>query len=250
MPKTGQNNTQSAKQLETQSRINELASKLKLNNSCLKTNYIQGSLSSGEYLAPEQFPNITYPIKFNCACCETPLKTDHELKKHLVREKHKKERDKKDYVSQLEANTLSLKKKLLQYECATIEDFIKECEECPHEYVSKKVMIDDIVREVFRPMAPMCFHEFFFHYRRWCKSMGSKMPDKKHTKKYMIEFQRNSSYGLDMTDDYSGGFFHTNVHYKSLRINIKPKRIVEEYDCELDDTRKPPRIVSAWIGED
>jgi len=251
MPKTGNNYTASAKQLETQARINELASKLKLSEVSMKTNYIQGSLKSQSqsYLVPEQFPEINYPIRFYCQCCETGMKTEGELRKHIVRDKHKQERDKRDYVSQLELENKHLKKQLLKYECASIDDFIKECDECDFVFVPKEHKVRETMTQMFAQQSPMCFHEFFFHYKMWCKSQGSKVPTKSQTRDEMEQWQLNSKWGLSITKHCKDSFHFRNGSYNNFRVNLKPKSIIKEYNSELDFTR-PYNNVSSWIGED
>ena len=248
-PRSAQNNTQSAKQLETQARINELASKLRLNDSCLKTNYIQGCVN-GDYLAPEQFPEMKYAIRFYCKCCETGIKTEGELRKHIVRDGHKNERQKRDYVSQVEHENKHLRARLLKYECPSVDDFIKECDECDFILVSKENFVGETMTEIFIKHSPMSFHEFFFHFKNWCKSQGSKSPNKEVVKDEMMEWQRHSQWGLSLTSVDKESCYFSNGSYNNFRVNVKPKVILKEYNWELDDSRKPQRRVSGWLGED
>ena len=243
MPKTRSANTNEKQQLY-QARINELASQLKLNGSCLKTNYIQGSLN-GDYLAPEQFPEMNYPIKFYCSCCETGIKSEGELRKHIVTDKHKHERQKKDYVSQLEIENKSLKKKLLKYECASVDDFIKECDECDFIFESNSRDI----HEIYCKHSPIFFDEFFFHFKVWCKSQGSKSPNKEQVKDEMMEWQRHSQWGLSITSVDKESFYFRNGSYNNFRVNVKPKVILKKYDRELDESNEPYKL-NGWIGED
>jgi len=249
MAKTRPNTTMTDKQKETQEKIKQEAEKINLNISCMRTNYIQGSLN-GENLAPEQFPEYAYPIRFYCECCETPMKSEAELKKHIVREKHKNERNKKDYVSQLELENKFLREKLLKYESPSVEDFIDDCEECEFVFVAKEHLVGETTTEIYTPQAPMCFHEFFFHFKMWCKSKGCPIvPNKKEIQDEMYEWQRRSKWGLSLTHIEKDSYFFRNGSNKNFRINLKPKNIMKEYVRELDDSRKPHRV-SGWLGDD
>ena len=153
-------------------------------------------------------------FEFKCRCChdeEENWMSEFEAKKHIHTKKHEnihkhyiKSVDMENKYKKAQEKIQELEKELFEFKGVNrIKSFLNECEE--RDYIMKS---DDdeiqmpngktIIRNISFPVAPTSFDEIFYDFCKWSENTFSGEVCKDLVKKYLLEYQKNYSYGLDI----------------------------------------------------
>jgi len=155
-------------------------------------------------------------FQYKCECChdeEENWMSEYDAKKHIHTKKHINVHTYyKQYIEiskkyqKAHQKLRDLEKELFQYKGVNrIKSFLDECEES--DYIMKceddEVQMPNgktIVREISYSVAPTSFDEIFYDFSKWCEDKFTGEVCKDSVKKYLLEHQKNSAYGLDIGD--------------------------------------------------
>ena len=177
--------------------------------------------------------------RFKCNCCDSVFKYELQVREHIEREVHKKNISHHNIVKQLEKSlnaernrnrsltekVRELEDELFQYKGSTrIECFLSECEEC--DYIQKEedleiVLPNGMTTTTTIPVwiAPTTFDEIYDAFCKWSENTFTGNNCRESVKKYLIEYQEKSSYGITIgTYDEE---MKKNGTYDNPRFNFK-----------------------------
>jgi len=155
-------------------------------------------------------------MEYKCNCChdeDDKWMDDWGLKSHIHSKKHKKNYHMYRTIEKLEAKCekaqvkiRDLEKELFEFKGVNrIKCFLDECEET--DYIMKceddEVQMPNgktIVRQISYSVAPISFDEIFYDFCKWSEDRFSGDVCKESVKKFLLEHQKNSAYGLDIGD--------------------------------------------------
>jgi hypothetical protein len=151
---------------------------------------------------------------YKCMCCDDKdedWKSEWCIKSHIHSIKHTKNYRSCKTIEKLEEKyekaqekIRELEKELFEFKGVNrIKSFLEECEEC--DYIMKceddEVQMPNgktIVREISYSVAPTPFDEIFYDFCKWSEDIFTGDLCKDNVKKFLLEYQKNSSYGLDI----------------------------------------------------
>ncbi len=154
-------------------------------------------------------------FEYKCGCCheeEEKWMSEWEAKKHINTKKHqgihqhyKKSVDMEKKYKDALKKIKGLEKELFQYKGENrLKSFMGECEEQDYIMISEddEVQLPNgktITRPITYHVAPTTFDEIYYYFCNWSDdNTFSGEVCKESVKKFMLEYQKNSSFGLDI----------------------------------------------------
>ena len=153
---------------------------------------------------------------YKCMCCDDEdeeWKSEWCIKSHIHSIKHRKNYRLCRTIEKLEVKyekaqekIRELEKELFEFKGVNrIKCFMDECEE--RDYIMKceddEVQLPNgktIVRPITYPIAPTSFDEIFYDFCKWSEDTFTGDVCKESVKKFLLEHQKNSVYGLEIGD--------------------------------------------------